>query len=317
MIILPVAIALVCAIIVIRFTLWNRGFFHVEPDWESLSADIGAEAADYIVMPSAEVLEAMDDGIVTVVLLGDDTIASERGITGISNLLKNYSGATVYNCAFSSSRASSVYSSFNVEYGNDAFSFYRLATSIRSDDYTLQRAYLETADIRQDYFMDTIDLLDDIDFTTVDILVLNYGVSDYLAGAPVDNEDDHYDLTTYGGSLRVGIDLLQETYPNMTIVIAGPYYVELTDEDGNFLPGDSTRNEAGAFISSYMSTALDICRNRNISFIDNFFGLDDIRLDPDTYLDETHTVLSYEGRQIYARKMAYTLIRRLGFPYTE
>lgn len=311
---LPVVIVVIIIAIIIRLTLWDRGFFTHEPDWSAIEADIGAESSDFYIMRNpAEVNNP--DGITTIVLLGDDTFAGERGKSGVAAYLTEYTGATVYNCAFEGALGASYFPSFNVEYGNDSFSLYRIAAATAADDFILQKAYLDVTSMRKDYFEDTINLLEDINFKNVDVFVLNFGINDYLADFPVVNSEDGMDIATYLGSMRRALDLIQSHYPEATIVVSGPHYVDYLADDGTYLPGDRTKNGAGYLLSTFMRSTLEECQGRSITFLDNYFGMDYVRTEPDTYLEDDHKTLTEEGRKKLAERIAYAIVYRLGYEF--
>jgi lysophospholipase L1-like esterase len=163
-----------------------------------------------------------------IVNFGDSIFGLARPPYDISTVIANRTKATVYNCAFSGCcMAKHPTTSF------DAFSMYRLATAITTNDFSLQDTYVSASEIPS-HFTETLDLLKSIDFSEVDIVTISYGTNDFTAGLPVDSTNYPRNSGIFAGALRQSIEKLQTAYPNLRIFLLTPCYRFWNDDDGNF-----------------------------------------------------------------------------------
>ena len=145
--------------------------------------------------------------------LGDSIFGMERGATSIPNIIANISGATVYNCCLGGTRATAH------NYAEWAcYDFVELTNSIVNGNFTTQINNLSANGMGiPSYFADVITQLQNIDFNSVDIVIINYGGNDYTAGCYIENGSNVYDVSTYLGALRTGIETLLNVYQNLRI----------------------------------------------------------------------------------------------------
>ncbi len=92
------------------------------------------------------------------------------------------------------------------------------------------------------------------------VFLLNYGINDYLVGNPVETEDK-YEITTYAGAMRTGIELLQAAFPNAEIVVMSPSYITYWDE------GTRIGSETGSVLTEYVDTAVRVAREYGLYYI--------------------------------------------------
>ena len=112
-----------------------------------------------------------------------------------------------------------------------------IAESIACCDWQGQMAAMSYAEYYREYslympgyFKDRMENLSKIDFSQVKYLVIEHGTNDYNSGRKLDNPDDRYDTTTFGGALRYSLKLLQEAYPDMKIILVTPLYCEFGEK---------------------------------------------------------------------------------------
>lgn len=202
-----------------------------------------------------------------IVNFGDSIFGNARPPEDVSTFLANLTGATVHNCAFGGCR-------MGVHIGHwDAFSMYRLADAIATEDYSLQDEALNYDD-RTSYAEVPLTLLKSIDFNNVDIVTIAYGTNDWTGnGSRVDNADNLYDTNYFGGALRYSIERLLGAYPNLKIFILCPTYRFWMDENLEFTEDSDTRKESGNMLSKYIELSREIAKNYHIPFIDNYYDL--------------------------------------------
>ena len=151
----------------------------------------------------------------------------------------------------------------------------KMAEAICYDDWTNLLSTMNYADsfagINEQtlhYFAVTMDTLSKIDFNKVEILILEYGTNDYNIGKVLDNVEDPYDVTTFGGALRKSLQMLQKTYPDLRIVIMSPLYSQL-GADGE-RKCYNTKYGDGAYLEEYVELERQIAEEFHVEWLDAF-----------------------------------------------
>ena len=228
----------------------------------------------------------------------------------ISSYLAKYTGATVYNMGFGGCRMSKHPSTKTLW---DAFSMYRLADSICTGDFSYQEeAFLkeEGKEVKDlpDYFTKRIDDLKSIDFNEVDIITIGYGTNDYTGEVAIDNESG-YDCATLLGAMRYSIELIQKTYPHVSIFICSATYRAWLDSSTSEYKVTADSNEhmngKGKCLGDFNAALYDCSAEYNLPYIDLYYELGINRQNRQYYFpknDGTHHNLF--GRRLIAKKMA-------------
>ena len=158
---------------------------------------------------------------------------------------------------------------------NTEWSMVKLAEAIAYDDWKSQKAAMAYAESHMDinnqalsYFPETIQSLANVDFSGVKLLVIEHGTNDYNAGRAVDNPEDKYDVTTFGGALRKTLKLLQEAYPEMRILLVSPMYCALGENYDRKCY--DTRYGSGGFLQEYVELEKEIAAEFGIEWMDAY-----------------------------------------------
>lgn len=296
-------IAIIFIIAVVKLIIWNNGTkFEVSDTSENLNTEV----EDYFVTMDPALLEGReDDGVTTIVMLGDDILSSQRGEDGVATLVKESTNSTVYNCSFEGSSMASAKAVMDLDnHPMDAFSAYRISSCIATEDFQLLDYALANLEEPESYFADTIELLRNMDFNNVDIIMLHYGVNDYLAGRVTTNIYDPNDVASVTGSLAYTIETIQNKYPHIRIVVSSPTFCYYEEEDGTLVgsdlrkTGDNDLNTLGS-LGDYMIAMKVICVERNVTFIDNYYGVNINTETAQQYLED-NVVPNKEGRKMLA-----------------
>ena len=272
------AIVLIIGFSAYRLYRWNQGE-QVEYDPNADTSEFDVEAMDNIIPLAPDKLEGReDDGVTTILCLGDDPFSLNQGEGGLAEQIAAKTGATVYNGAFTGTTAAAQYASYNDGYIMDAFSFSYVAQSLASGNFDLMKtaatySYDET-------FPKTTAMLETLDMNSVDVICVMYDGSDYINKRPCDDPNAPYSIVTYTGALRAGIDAIQEAYPHIRIVVMSHTFCHHINEEGNFENGDRVDLGHGT-LSHYLRKELDAASDCGVSFIDNFYG----SINEDNYLD--------------------------------
>lgn len=164
-----------------------------------------------------------------MVVLGDSILGRVRDETGIPYQVAKALDMKVYNGAMGGTCMGRLYErSFSADI-KDALSFASISKSMVSGDFRMQKL-VELDENGTEYFGEVIEQLSRIDFSEVELLLLGYGANDYHAGEPITNGENPYDEYTYIGALRSAVRALQNTYPDMRIVLVTAPYTWYTNE---------------------------------------------------------------------------------------
>lgn len=297
-ILLLAAILILAATAVIRLIIWNIGT-KSDFDPDNIAEGYDVEALDTIIPLSESKLEGHeDDGITTILCLGNNPLTDETGEKGFVSLLSSKTNAVVYSGGFPESTIGTKYSVYNEGYPKDNFNLPYVAQSICTGDFSrLEAAAAEQGGI----YMDSVEVLKSIDYSKVDMIAFVYDGLDYLEGIPSDNPNDPYELSAYTGGLRSAIESIQEAYPYIRIVVMSHTYAHCIDANGNYQNGGSTDLGNGA-LPHYLLKEIDVTISCGISIIDNFYG----SINEDNYREymSDYIHLNDAGRELLTDRLA-------------
>lgn len=277
---LPVLLALLLFLVILVFTLPGFRFFKEKDEY-------------------------------AIVVLGDSIMGNVRDNTSIPAKLEQALGVKVYNGAFGGTCASRTNEAMEASFVSDNLCLSALADAIANQDFGVLHSsvaygmkYKEINRQVLPYFEESVNQLENLDFKKTEILVLAYGTNDYTKAVKLDNPEDSYDQSTFGGSLRHSIELLQKTYPDMQIVIVTPIYCILFSQESSY---DCTEKDFGSgYLEDYVQLLLQIGREYDLPVIDNFH---DSGIGPENwkkYLEDgMHP--NEDGRELLAAQMAAEL----------
>ena len=293
-------ILLMFLIAAIRLIIWNIGEDSgYDPNADTSEFD--TEPQDYIQPMDASLLEGHeDDGVTTIVTLGNAPFSDERGSTGLAEKIAQKCDATVYNCAFPDSYLSMKYEEYTDSYPQDALSLYLVTASFCGGDFTLME---HAAGLVEDTegTQAALDTLKNVDFSTVDMIVIMYDLSDYMDDRPVMDENNDINLITWNGALNASIDLIQQTYPHIRIVVLSPTYGQYTDENGNLINAD-TEDLGNGTLPDYVLHEIDVAMANGVSILDNYYGSVTENQAEECLTDGYH--LNEAGRERIAQRFA-------------
>lgn len=212
-----------------------------------------------------------------IVLLGDSVIGNIWGETSVDTVLVDRLNTTVLNGAFGGSCMSESTKNMWGSMSQTEWCMVKLAEAICYDDWTSQLAAMRYADSYRDvntqaldYFLERMTTLSQVDFSKVKVLVIEHGTNDYNSGKRVDNADDLYDVTTFGGALRYSLRLLQKTYPDLRIMIMSPIYCALGENRD--LQCYETSYGDGGILDEYVALEQEIAADFGVEWIDAYHG---------------------------------------------
>ncbi len=238
-----------------------------------------------------------------VVILGDSVLGQCRDESSVAAQLEALLGQPVFNGAFGGTRMAMKSSG---EYNADLLNMVGLSKAIAADDFGVQQTVRSRKEVTS-YFEDTIDELAQVDFANTEVLLLAFGVNDYHAGVPLENPKDPMDIYTYSGALREVLHTLQESYPDMRIVLVTPTYAW-------YIANDLTCEEyviEGNVLEDFVEQELAIAAEFDVEVIDLYhdFYTHEKWEDWRTYTEDGLHPNEY-GRTLLAEVLAKELAER-------
>lgn len=299
-------LAVIVVFAVVKLVIWNIGTKD-NTDISIHHEEFDVESMDYILPLNPKLLEGReDDGITTVVCLGNAPFADDRNAEdNLTKLMEKELGenAKVYNCSVADSYMTALRPSFN-ENTYDVFSFYWLSTVIAVDNGAIIDSAFESMGEVPAELRESMDLLRSIDFDKVDVLAVMYDAKDYLDGRMTINSENPTDIQYFTGALAAGIQLIQQMYPHIRIMVMSPTYAYALDENGKYASSDIIDYGMGS-LATYAILESNVCYENSVSFIDNIYGSVNAN-NADQYLnDNVH--LNVEGRRLLAKRFAECL----------
>ena len=136
--VLALAILIILIICIINIVRWNRGQTFIINE----NVNVDTETEDLIFFMDPAKLEGNSyDGNFDILILGNDTVAYDKGGTNIAELIAEKTGATVYNGAFPGTYLACQTRNYEKMLGNpiDSFSFFWLTDSIQTGNWDIQQ----------------------------------------------------------------------------------------------------------------------------------------------------------------------------------
>ncbi len=242
--------------------------------------------------------------VYSVVCLGDSIIGNVRDDSSIPGVLEGLTGKTVLNGGFGGMTLGCVNGQRRGDVNRDGLSLVGITESVLREDFSWQKASLEDSFV-MDYCQETIRDFEQTSWDDVEVFVIEYGVNDYMMGMPLDNEEQPYDIYTFGGALRYSLKLLTEQYGDKKIILCTPtfcWFLE-REEDCRVANGYGT-------LEDYVELEKEIAKEFGIEVLDNYHesGIGPENESPLSYTEDgVH--LNEEGRRLVAERIAQSIGR--------
>ena len=301
--ILPILIAAVLVIAIVRFFIWSKGS-DLNIDRTGSEDRFNIEVNDNMVyLPESKLEGHEDDGVTTILCLGNEPFSQDTSDSGLAAQIAELGDCNVINAAFPDSQVTcenAVYSTENLESMDDIFNLFYVSYAISIGDFSSLKT-VASVHTEDPAYMNSVEALESTDFDKVDIIAVMYDGIDYINGMAMQNPDVPDELTTYVGSLINSFKLLQEKYPYIRIVFLSPYYAEY---DGS---SSRTTDLGNGTIVNYFQWAYDTCGSCSVSFLDNYYGSVNETNYKKYLSDDIH--LNAEGRTKVADHFVYKVLQ--------
>ena len=313
-IVLLIAVVLFFGLIIYRFLNWG-----VKVDLDEIFKD-GPGTYDNSMDEILPLLDADSNRVPTnysdglsIVLFGNAPFADDRGSEdSLASLIAKDTGATVYNCSISGSYLASEWSFFDPgERPMDAFTFYWMcsAATRNGTSHYFEQAVEALGDQAPPEATEVAQTLATLDFSTVDVIAVMYDATDYLMGHKMYSDENSTDITYFTGNLEAGIELLQNVYPHIRIIVLSPTYAFGIDDNGEYISSDIKRYESEFgkmdVLSTYVIKEYTSCASRGVTFVDNLYGTITEDNAKEFLTDNLH--LNVKGRKKVAERFSYAL----------
>lgn len=200
---------------------------------------------------------------VDIVIFGDSIFGEIRDENAVPAQLQKVLGRNIFDGAFGGTCATRVEQERRLDYTRDSFSLIELAKSVESGDFGVQQSII-MRESNTEYFEDVIDGLDAIDFSGVEIFVIQQGLNDYHAGVTIENTEAPYDESTFMGAVRTAVRSFRKVNPEARIVIVTPVYTW-------YIASGKTCEEAdngGGILEDYVNADLRLAEELDLEVID-------------------------------------------------
>lgn len=306
--VLIASILLIAGIAAFRLYKWNQGT-PLDTDTSDIdTSQFDIEALDMIIpMDSSLLAGREDDGVTTILCLGNNPFTDDRSENGLAAQIASKTDSVVYDCAFPDSSAACKYPVYNPEYTRDHFNLYYVTECFRNNEFTAIASI--AGDEPDPIYQETVDVMKTVDMDKVDIIIIMYDSTDYNVGTPSDNPGNPNDVTAFTGGLRTTINNIKATWPYIRIFVMSPTYAQYMDEEGELHNGTTTDLGNGT-LNHYLVKQSDAAMDCGVSFIDNYFGT----INEDNYKKYMTDHMHYNdaGREKLADRIAEIINNRMG-----
>ncbi|MBQ3105798.1 MAG: hypothetical protein IJC59_08080 [Lachnospiraceae bacterium] len=279
----------------VRLWIWNKGE-DSGYDPNEITTEFDTETMDYILPMTAQRLEGHeDDGVTSLLCLGNSPFAVNKGETGLAQTLARVMDGVAYDGSFANSFQSMKNAAYRADYPVDGVSLYHVTKALCSGDFSVMEEAVASMD---DTAKETLKLLKTVDLSAIDMLVIMYDLSDYIDHRPVMDPNDPNNLVTWCGSLNAALTMIEEAHPHIrTVILSLPASGKTIDDF--YVDGDIHDLGNGTLVD-YINHEMNTIMGTTASFIDLYYGA--ITVDNrDQYLDNDY-FLNEAGVQAIAER---------------
>ena len=283
---------------IIKFLLWSKGESSGY-DPNEITTEFDVETMDHIQpMETSRLEDIEDDGVTTLLCLGNSPFADNKGEDGLAQTLARKLGGVAYDGSFAGTYQTMYHKTFQETYKPDGLSLYPVVSAICSGDFSLVEYVASTMTETE---VQTVEMLKNLDYSKVDMLVIMYDLSDYIGNRPLYNQTDKNDLVTWTGSLNASLELIEQTYPHIRTVVLSMPACGIT-VDGYYIDGDKM-NLGNGTIPDYLNYEMNVILANGVSYIDNYYGVITVENKDEYLVNEYH--LNEKGIEAIADRFYY------------
>lgn len=303
------AILLVVGLVFLLLKLWEgSGEFHIDT-----SIDTETETDDRVTLLPTEVKRTNDDGVSTVVIFGNDTFGDTTQGPSVVKLLQENTTATIYDITLpgSTMTAKKKQAPSVSGYQKDYYCLYWIWESFMNGDLSPQIEAIDNTDgIDKAMYKEKLETLKDLDFNTVDYIIVAYDGHDYLNGHKAIIEGDEYSTTCMNGVIYGMYEKAFARYPEMQMAFVAPCFCYARDINGERVNGDLHQID-GETLTDGIQLIKNATQVYGISYVDDYFGVDINAETAEKYLTKDDVVPNQEGKKLIAAHMLNKVFKRI------
>lgn len=201
-----------------------------------------------------------------IVVFGDSVMGEVRDGTAVSALLEAKLGRSVYNAGMGGTCAARTERGQSLNYIWGVFSLAELAKAVETDDFGVQQSVV-MRESNTEYFGEVIDGLEGLDFSGVDIILIQHGLNDYQLGTPIENPENPYDDQTFLGALRSAVSSFRNRNPEVLVVFVTPLFTWYTDARQATCEAE---DYGGGVLEDYVNAEISLAEELGIHVIDMY-----------------------------------------------
>ncbi len=201
--------------------------------------------------------------VVEMVCFGDSVFTDIGDMAAIPDRLAELLDVSCYNASMGGTCAARLEKERRLDSAKGSLSLVGLAKAVRSGDFGVQKS-ARIRDSNTELFPAIVEGLSELDFTQVEIVLIEKGLNDYHDGVPIDNPEDPYDAYSFLGALRSAVADLRKVNPQVRIVYITPTYAwytawGLTCEE---------MDNGGGLLEDYVDAGLALAEELDIEAVD-------------------------------------------------
>lgn len=243
-----------------------------------------------------------------VVMLGDSIVGNFDGSGSIPVYLSDFTGATCYNCAIGGSSLGS--DLIDPDEFFEAFNGWKMIHAIATNNYSVMQTAIDNNPSRVTYQQDHLDILKNMDWSTVDIITLSYGTNDWGTKVTLDDTNNPKSTNTFTGALRTSLEELWSVYPHIKVIVFGIIWRGLTISNGQ-ITGDTDDGKHGRdwYLYEYEEKLQEVCEEYHVPFVPMYNHIGFNRYNWSVYFPSTDgSHPNAVGRKAIAKRYAAHLI---------
>ncbi len=306
-------LVVVCTVSFVAYRLCTWGEFIDPEEIAKIEGNERRENFDQFLPLMTSTGEVVETGAPeTILVFGNSPFSDDRGTEGnLANLIAKKTGATVYNCSVSGSYLAAQNPHFDAEVAPmDAYTFYWLVTL--ADSGVTNQYYKSAVEaLGEDAppeAQEVFDTLMNLDLNTVDVIALMYDATDYFLGHQMYSDDNATDIEQFTGNMAAGIELIQERYPHIRIIVMSPTYAFAMTEEGEYVSSDMYTYGQDV-LSTYVIMQFSATASHSVTFVDNLYNSVTEDNASEYLTDNIH--LNQAGRNLLADRF----MEALEYPY--
>ena len=232
----------------------------------------------------------------SVVCLGDDLFAEISDGVSIASYIATLTGANVTSVSIEGATMAK-----NPDDELDPLSMYKLADAIASKNYKEQKAAAN--DLNKKSVTAAVNILAEIDFDKVDMLIICFGSNDFDADVPLSSSDKS-DVSSYKNALGHALEKICSKYTKLQVFVTTPLYCGFGSSDDS----DTKKNCCDATLKDYADATLETARAYKLPAVDNYNGLGINSINLDYYYSSSRArIPNKRGLELAARHIAKAL----------